>query len=302
MININIKHVLFGTVVGAVVMTLLFSSFTVAAQQSSDWQEVEKVLSRKGTVQNDVFKVTFQRSDLKLKIGEVSIEPGLALTSWVAFKQMGSQTMIMGDLVLLEGEVIPVMSKLVEGGVEVTGLHNHIISESPKVMYLHYYGQGEPTKLAETMRSAIAFTKTPLNPPQTQESPSTIDRTKVESIIGWTGQHKGNLLKISIPRAETITENGMEVPPSMGVANAINFQMIGEKAATTGDFVLLASEVNPVVKALTEHGIAVTAIHNHMLTESPRLFFLHFWAVDDPEQLAKGLRAALDKTNSAKKK
>jgi uncharacterized protein DUF1259 len=300
--NSNIKLVLFGTVVGAVVMALLSSPFTVNAQQSSDWQEVEKVFNRKGTVQDDVFKVTFPRSDLKVKIGEVSIEPGLALTSWVAFKLIGSHAMIMGDLVLLEGEVIPVMSKLVEGGVEVTGLHNHIMSESPKVMYLHYFGQGEPTKLAETMKAAIALTKTPLNPPQPKQPSSTIDWTKVESILGWTGQHKGDLLQISIPRAETITENGMDIPPSMGVANAINFQMIGEKAATTGDFVLLASEVNPVIKALTEHGIAVTAIHNHMLTESPRLFFLHFWAVDDPEQLAKGLRTALDKTNSAKKK
>jgi hypothetical protein len=300
--NSNIKLVLFGTVVGAVVMALLSSPFTVNAQQSSDWQEVEKVFNRKGTVQDDVFKVTFPRSDLKVKIGEVSIEPGLALTSWVAFKLIGSHAMIMGDLVLLEGEVIPVMSKLVEGGVEVTGLHNHIMSESPKVMYLHYFGQGEPTKLAETMKAVIAVTKTPLTSPQTQQSPSTINWTKVESIIGWTGQHKGDLLQISIPRAETITENGMDIPPSMGVANAINFQMIGEKAATTGDFVLLGSEVNPVVKTLIEHGIAVTAIHNHMLTESPRLFFLHFWAVDDPEQLAKGLRAALDKTNSAKKK
>jgi uncharacterized protein DUF1259 len=300
--NSNIKLVLFGTVVGAVVMALLSSPFTVNAQQSSDWQEVEKVFNRKGTVQDDVFKVTFPRSDLKVKIGEVSIEPGLALTSWVAFKLIGSHAMIMGDLVLLEGEVIPVMSKLVEGGVEVTGLHNHIMSESPKVMYLHYFGQGEPTKLAETMKAAIALTKTPLNPPQPKQPSSIIDWTKVESILGWTGQHKGDLLQISIPRAETITENGMDIPPSMGVANAINFQMIGEKAATTGDFVLLASEVNPVIKALTEHGIAVTAIHNHMLTESPRLFFLHFWAVDDPEQLAKGLRTALDKTNSAKKK
>jgi hypothetical protein len=169
-------------------------------------------------------------------------------------------------------------------------------------MYMHYYGQGEPAKLAERMKAAIALTKTPVTPPQPQQSPPAIDWTKVESTLGWTGQHKGNLLQISIPRAETITENGMPIPPSMGVANAINLQMIGEKAATTGDFVLLASEVNPVIKALGEHGIAVTAIHNHMLTESPRLFFLHFWGVDEPERLAQGLKAALDKTNSANKK
>jgi hypothetical protein len=284
-----------------IVMAFFFFFFTIASGQTPDWQMVEKVFGRKGAAQGDVFRITFPRTDFRVKIGEITIEPGLALTSWVAFKTIGSQTMIMGDLVLLEGEVIPVMSKLVASGLEVTGLHNHLAGESPRVMYMHYYGQGESTKLAETMKAAIALTKTPLTPPQPQQSPSTIDWTKVESILGQTGQHKGNLLQISIPRAETITENGMDVPLSMGVANAINFQMVGEKAVTTGDFALLASEVNPVVKALTGHGIAVTAIHNHMITESPRLFFLHFWGLDDPEQLAKGLKAALDKTNSGKR-
>ena len=297
--GLKIKPTVFDIVIWFVV--IVFSFFAVVSAQTPDWQAVEKVFGRKGMIQGDVFKITFPRSDLKVNIGEVSIEPGLALTSWVAFKPIGSHAMIMGDLVLLEGEVAPVMSKLIVGGVEITGLHNHLAGESPRVMYMHYYGQGEPTKLAETMKAAIALTKTPLTLPQPQQSPYTIDWTKVESILGWTGQHKGTLLQISVPRTETITENGMGVPPSMGAANAINFQMIGGKAATTGDFVLLASEVNPVVKALKEHGIAVTAIHNHMLTESPRLFFLHFWGVDDPEQLAKGLKAALDKTNSAKR-
>ena len=208
----------------------------------------------------------------------------------------------MGDLVLIEEEVIPVMSKLIASGVEVTGLHNHLAGESPRVMYMHFYGQDEPTKLAETMKSALSLTGTPIaSSPQAQSETTQIDWSKVESILGKAGKRKGNLLQFSIPRAETITENGMNIPPSMGVANAINFQMVGEKAATTGDFVLLASEVNPVVKALTEHNIAVTAIHNHMLTESPRLFFLHFWGVDEPKKLARGLKAALDKTNSAKK-
>lgn len=301
MASLKIKPTVFSTLVLSVVMIFLLSFFTVAIAQQPGWQAVEKVFGRKGVVQGDVFKITFPRSDLRVNIGEILFEPGLALTSWVAFKPIGSQTMIMGDLVLLEGEVMPVMSRLVASGVEVTGLHNHLAGESPKVMYMHYYGRGEPTKLAEAMKVAITLTKTPLTPTQPQQSPSTVDWTKVESILGWTGQRKGNLLQISVPRAETITENGMDVPPSMGVANAINFQMVREKAATTGDFVLLAREVNPVIKALTEHGIAVTAIHNHMLTESPRLFFLHFWAVDNPEQLAKGLKAALDKTNSAKK-
>lgn len=282
---------------------LLFFSFTVAAQQQPpNWQAVEKVFGRKGNLPDDVFKITFPRSDLEVKVGEVSVEPGLALTSWIAFKQAGNHAMIMGDLVLLDEEIAPVMKKFVESGVEVTSLHNHIVGESPRVMYIHFSGQGDPVKFAKTMNAALALTNTPLTPPQPHQSSSSVEWSKVESILGWTGQHKGNLLSIAIPRAEAITENGMEIPPSLGVATALNFQMIGKVASTTGDFVLIADEVNPVVKALTEHSITVTAIHNHMLSESPRLFFLHFWGVDDPEKLARGLKAALDKTNSAKKK
>lgn len=282
---------------------LLFFSFTVAAQQQPpNWQAVEKVFGRKGNLPDDVFKITFPRSDLEVKVGEVSVEPGLALTSWIAFKQAGNHAMIMGDLVLLDEEIAPVMKKFVESGVEVTSLHNHIVGESPRVMYIHFSGQGDPVKFAKTMNAALALTNTPLTPPQPHQSSSSVEWSKVESILGWTGQHKGNLLSIAIPRAEAITENGMEIPPSLGVATALNFQMIGKVASTTGDFVLIADEVNPVVKALTEHSITVTAIHNHMLSESPRLFFLHFWGVDDPEKLARGLKAGLDKTNSAKKK
>ncbi len=287
----------------SILFFLIFCSFSFAAWQKPDWQMVEKVFGRKGTVQGDVFKIVFPRSDLRVKIDEVSIEPGLALTSWIALKQMGSQTMMMGDLVLLTSETAPVMAKLVSSGLEVTGLHNHILGESPNIMYMHYNGQGDPVKLAEAMKTVLSLTGTPMISPPPSSLPETqIDWSKIESILSRTGQHKGNLLQLSVPRAETITENGMNVPPSMGMATAINFQMVGEKVATTGDFVLTANEVNPVVKALTKHGIAVTAIHNHMLHESPRLFFLHFWGLGTAEKLTQGLKAALDKTNSIKSK
>jgi hypothetical protein len=287
----------------SILLSLLFFSLSVSAQQESpDWQAVEKVFSRKGTVQDDVFKITFPRSDLKVKVGDVSIEPGLALTSWIAFKHVGSRSIILGDLVLLQEEVAPVMKKFVKAGIQVTGLHNHIIGESPRVMYMHYSAQGDAAELAEAMKDALALTNTPVTPPEPDHLSSTIDWSKIQSVFGWTGHKKGNLLQVSIPRAETIKENDGIIPPSMGVATSINFQMAGEKAATTGDFVLIASEVNPVVKALADHGIAVTAIHNHMLSESPRLFFLHFWAVGKQETLAYGRRAALDKINISTKK
>jgi hypothetical protein len=280
----------------------MFYVATAVSAQTTDWAEVEKIFGRKGTAQGEVFKVAFPRADLKVKIGEVSIEPALALTSWIAFKKMESHTMMMGDLVLLDAEIAPVMNKIVASGLEVTALHNHIVGESPSIMYMHFGGHGDAVQLAEKMKAALALTGTPMTSASATATATELDWSKVEATLGWTGQRKGNVLQLGISRAEKITENGMEVPPFMGMATAINIQKVGEKAATTGDFVLLAEEVNPVVKALTEHGVAVTALHNHMLFESPRLFFLHFWGYDEAEKLANDLKAALDKTNSAKNK
>ena len=283
------------------VAAMLAGFVSVASAQAADWQVVETVLGRKGAPQDDMLKVSFPRSDLKVMVGEIPVEPGLALTSWIGFKGSGKNAMMMGDLVLLEREVAPVMAQLVAKGIEVTALHNHILNESPTVMYLHFGGNGDPRKLAEAMRSALSLTGTPSEMPQPAASTTTTaDWTRVEAIFAKTGQKKGNLLQLSFPRKETIKEHGMDVPPYMGMATGINIQAVGNKAATTGDFVLLADEVNPVVKALTSHNIAVTAIHSHMLHESPRLFFLHFWGYDEPEKLAGGLKAALDKTNSKK--
>lgn len=281
---------------------LVLNSVTLCVAQTPDWQGVEKVFGRKGTVQGDLIKITFPRADLNVKVGEVRIEPALALTSWIAFKSMKDHVMMMGDLVLLDAEVAPVTSRLIADEIQVTALHNHILGELPHVMYMHFSGHGHPTKLAEAMKGALTLTGTPVSPPQSSPLTAGVDWSKVESTLGWTGQRRGNVLQVGIPRQEKIKEGEEEIPPSMGVATAINFQMVGEKVAATGDFVLAANEVNPVVRSLTEHGIAVTAIHSHMLSETPRLFFLHFWGFDGAEKLAEGLKAALDKTNSTRKK
>jgi hypothetical protein len=246
-----------------------------------------------------MYKVTFPRSDLSVKVGEVPVEPGLALTSWIGFRKMGKQAMMMGDMVLLESEVAPVTAKLVAEGIKLTALHNHLIGASPAVFYLHFNGEGSPEKLANSMRSALAVTGTPMTPPVAETTPPA-DWAKVEAIFGKTGQKKGSLLQLGFPRKEKIKEKGMEVPPYLGMANSVNLQMVGNKAATTGDFVLIGSEVNLVVKELVDHGLTVTAIHSHMLFESPRLFFLHFWGYDEPEKLAMGLKATLGKINLAK--
>ena len=278
-----------------------------AVQQSAtpgEWKAVEQAMGKAGAMQpGDVFKFSFPRSDLKVTVAGVQIKPALALGSWVAFKKMGEHAMAMGDLVLTEDEVGPVMMKLQAGGIEQTALHNHVLNESPRVMYMHIGAAGDPVKMAESIHAALALSKTPLSAPAASgPAPDLgIDTKQLDQIIGFAGKANGGVYQFSVPRAEKIMEHGMEVPPSMGTATAINFQPTGGgKAAITGDFVMIAGEVNPTIRALRENGIAVTALHSHMLDESPRLFFMHFWANDEAVKLARGLRAALDKTNSAK--
>jgi len=276
------------------------------AAEDPQWKAVEEALGRPGQVQPDgVLKFGMPRRDLKVSVAGVEVKPVLALGSWAAFKKSGSDAMVMGDLVLVEGEVAPVMAKLQAEGLEITALHNHLLGETPRIMYMHIGGHGDPVKLAESLKAVLALTGTP--PPAAPSAASTpaaeigIDTKKIGEIIGLAGKVNGGILQFAVPRAEHITHGDMIIPNSMGISTAINFQPTGDgRAAITGDFVLLGKEVNPVIKALRENGIAVTAVHNHMLMEEPRLFFMHFWANDDALKLAKGLRAALDQTNSAK--
>jgi len=297
--------------VAVLCIALLMTSAASAQEAKSatqnpgnDWKPVQDAMGRPGQVTGDVIRFGMPRKDLHVTINGVATKPGLALGAWTAFKRVESGAMVMGDLVLTEDEVDPVMRKLRESGIEVAAVHNHLIGESPRVMYMHLDSHGDAVKMAQTIRDALALTKTP-GPDAGGAAPSTealgIDQKKIEDTLGHTGKVNGGILQISIPRAETITESAMIVPPSMGVATALNFQPTGNaKAAITGDFVLTGKEVNPVMKALRENGIEVTAVHSHMLTEEPRLFFMHFWANDDAAKLAKGLRAALELTNSKK--
>lgn len=272
---------------------------------ATDWKAVDQALGKTGSLQpGDVYKVSLPRSDLKVTVGGVELKPALALGSWVAFKKAGDAAMVMGDLVLTEDEVTPVLTKLEEGSVEVTALHNHVLREAPRVMYMHIHAMGDGAKIAKSIHDALALSKTPFSaPPAAQQPPDIgIDTKQIDQIMGQTGKANGVVFQYSIARADDVTDTSMSsgavIPPAMGVAQAINFQATGGgKAAITGDFVLLAGEVNPVIKALRDNGIEVTALHSHMLTDSPHLFFMHFWANDDAQKLARGLRAALDKVN-----
>jgi hypothetical protein len=274
------------------------------ASASADWKDVDAAMGRAGQDQPDgTHKYALPRKDMNVTVNGVQIKAGLALGSWVAFKSTSQgNAMAMGDLVLAEDEVGPVMAELQSGGIEITALHNHLIGETPRVMYMHIHGMGNAASLGKAIHSAIAKTKTPDAGAATPPPDLDIDTKQIDQILGHGGKNNGGIYQVGVPRAEHITEGVTPIPNSMGVATALNFQPTGGgKAAITGDFVLVAKEVNPVIKALHENGIAVTALHSHMLEEQPRLFFMHFWANDDALKLAKGLRSALDQTNSAKK-
>jgi hypothetical protein len=279
------------------------ASAQAGVQPSTDWTTVDEALGRKGGIQpGDVMKYSFPRSDMQVTVAGVAVKPALALGTWVAFKKVaGGHTMAMGDLVLGEDEVSAVMRTLQQGGVEQTALHNHVLHESPRVMYMHISAHGDAAKIAQTIRSALGQSHTPLGAAAAPAPAAAIDldTTAVARALGIAGKINGGVYQVSVPRKETIREGGNEVPPSMGVATAINFQPTGGgKAAITGDFVMRASEVNNVIRALQQGGIEVSALHSHMLTEEPRLFFMHFWANDDAIKLAGSLHDALSRTNS----
>jgi hypothetical protein len=290
-----------GVITVVQLLVLCCAALAQTAPAANDWKAVEQALGRPGQLQGDgAYKFGLPRVDLKVAVDGVQVKPTLALGSWIAFSSPGQDAMLMGDLVLAEDEVSPVMLALQENGLQITALHNHVLHETPRVMYMHIAGHGDAAKLAGSMKQVIALTKTPA-PTQPPSTPPALDldTAAIDQIVGAKGKANGGVYQVGVPRAEKITEAGMSIPGSMGLATALNFQPTGAgKVAITGDFVLLGSEVNPVIKALRQNGIQVTAIHSHMLQEEPRLFFMHFWANDDAVKLAKGLRAALDQTNS----
>lgn len=279
------------------------SAPSTCLSQATSWTAVDSALGRAGAAQpGGVMKYSFPRSDLQVTAAGVTLMPALALGSWLAFRPVaGGHVMAMGDLVLTEDEVAPVMRALQAGGVEQTAVHNHVLHETPRVMYMHISAHGDATVIARAVRNALMQSRTPLGAPSAPAPARAVDldTAGIARALGVAGKLNGVVYQVSVPRRETIREGKNEIPPSMGVATAINFQPTGGgKAAITGDFVMRGSEVNDVIRALQQGGIESTALHTHMLTEEPRLFFMHFWANDDAVRLAGVLRSALAKTNS----
>jgi hypothetical protein len=273
-----------------------------SAETTAPWKPVEEALGRSGTVQPDgAWKVSMPRNDLKVTVAGVPIQAGLALGSWIAFSSPGGDSVMTGDLVLTENEVAPVMAELEQAKIEVAALHNHLMRESPRVMYMHVATHGDASRLAQGVAQALELTGTPRPGAPAAAEKLDLDTEKIDRVLGRKGKPSGGVYQFSIARAETIRDHGIQIPASMGVSTAINFQSTeGGHAVVTGDFVLVGSEVKPVIEELSAHGIEITALHSHMLEEEPRLFFMHFWADAEPERLAEGLRAALDQTNIRK--
>jgi hypothetical protein len=259
---------------------------------------IDQALGRSGQKTGDVYRVSFPRTDLHVSVNGLAIKTGLALGSWAAFLGTDDHTMVMGDLVLLEEELNPVMAKLRSSGFDITAVHNHLMEETPKVLYMHYMGHGPAEQLATSLRAALSVSKTPLEKPAAaaeEAAPPAWVKT-VEDAVARKGTFRGGVLSYGGPRSDTITMAGMIIPPGAGVGEAINFQAADSgNVATTGDFVLAADEVNPVISELQGHHIFVTALHSHMLTEEPRLFFMHFWSVGSPESVGAGIKAALSR-------
>jgi len=269
---------------------------------AADWKPVQDPLGNAGTIMpGGVFRIGMPRTDLKVSLGGVAVQPAFALGSYAAFVRHGSRSMAMGDLVLLESEVAGVAQSLLQAGIEVTAVHNHLLGESPHVLYLHYLAQGEAVKIAQQLRTALAGTATPLGTPAAATPPAAIDGSALDQALGRKGTVRGSIYSVSVGRGQPVILDNVILPPATGVATVLNFEATGDgSVAITGDFAMLPSEVSGVLSALHDSGIEVTALHSHMLMDAPHLLYAHFWAHGDQTALARGLRAALDRTDTAK--
>lgn len=288
-------------------LILVFGAPMHAQAQASpmlDTKAIEQAIGKPGELKDEVYKVSLPRRDLSVSLNNVKLKPGFALGSWIAFKQAGHEAILDGDLVLTGEEVGPVVGKLRKDGIQLSALHNHLIGETPQVMFLHIEGKGDAGKMAMSVKDALSLSATPIGPPaakamgaamSTASEEVDFDAERIQKELGHQGKVKDGVLSIAVPRPEAITLHGVLLPPSMGMATAMNFQSGGgTTVAATGDFVMTRDDVDRVTKALTDHGILITALHSHLVHGAPDLYFMHFWAHESVEKVAKGLRAGLD--------
>ncbi|WP_249938706.1 DUF1259 domain-containing protein [Streptomyces mirabilis] len=266
----------------------------------ADWKPVADTLGRTGTLMgNTVYRVPLPRKDLTVTTQGVTVKPGLSLGGYAAFAKYRHETMLMGDLVVTETELPKVTDALQAAGIEQTALHKHLLQQSPAIWWTHIHAMGDPVKLAQGVKAALAATSIPpASPPPATQPPIALDTAGIDKALGRKGTADGGIYKFSIARNETITDGTHVLPPAFGITTGINFQPLGDnKAAINGDFVMTAPEVQKVIQALRKGNIDIVELHNHSLNDQPRLFYMHFWATADGVTLAKALRPALDATN-----
>lgn len=260
----------------------------------SEWKDVEHTLGRAGQLTDGVYKVSFPRSDLTVHVGKTRVEPGAGLATWVALRKSGQETVADGDLVVTAAELDEVVSRLEDTGLEISAIHNHLAGEQPAIYYVHVFGKGPVTQITNAVDQALNATKTPRGRAANLKAEIKYDRGLVEKVLGKQGQAKGKVLSFSFARPHPISMHGHELPPAMGMATAINFQPSPTGVAATGDYVVKETAVQEVIRVLREHKISVTAVHNHLLDDEPRMVFIHFWAEGAANAVARGLKAALD--------
>jgi len=288
----------------SIALAIATSFAPLRAAQPLDTAAISAALGRTGNMMpGDVYRVGLPRTDLHVTIDGLVLKPGFALGGYAVYKAEPQGTLVLGDMVLLPSEVSAVQQSLESSGFAITALHNHLLNEVPHVVYMHYLRVGDAGPMSADLRKALAFTKIPAAAPAPSAAaaaPATkfAGEDVIEQVLGRKGTVTGGVLSIGAPRAETVTLNGMTIPPSMGVATAMNFQPADAGGvATTGDFVLIASEVGPVEKALKAHGFLATALHQHMLGDVPTLYYMHFYAVGTPDAIASGLKDGLSHVN-----
>ncbi|OLZ62889.1 hypothetical protein AV521_40480 [Streptomyces sp. IMTB 2501] len=268
----------------------------------ADWKPVADTLGRTGTLmKGTVYRIPLPRKDLKVTTEGVTVKPGLSLGGYLAFAKYKHETMLMGDLVITEDELPKVTDALQAAGIEQTALHKHLLQQSPAIWWTHIHAMGDPVKLAQGIKAALAQTSIPpASPPAPTQPPIDLDTAGIDKALGRKGTADGGIYKFSIARNQTITDGMHVLPPALGITTGINFQPLGDnKAAINGDFVMTAPETQKVIQALRKGNIDIVELHNHSFDEQPRLFYLHFWATADGVTLAKALRPALDATDPA---
>ena len=259
------------------------------------WTALGAVLGAKPVAQPGVHRFNFPRSDLTVRMGDVTIAPALALTSWAAFTDDTSSTIVMGDLVVIAPELPALLAALSSAGIAVTAVHNHLVGEDPRVMYVHYHGHGASQQLAAGLAHALAATATPRPAAASPSMPVTIDTARIHAALQSEPKGNGAIASVGMPLLKSeIVVDGLVVPVTLGLSSPINFQRVSDQRwLATGDFAVTSAQVQPIVRALIEAGITPTAIHSHLLGETPTVYFIHFWADGAPTKVLSGLGAAV---------